>query len=150
MTEEIEPIIIGIGSGIVGGLVVLLLGHFLTKERDRSRDRETREEGAKSAVKERRRQLIGFLKAWRIEFSKKILEVGGFIRNGSAFAEGLPVFVSETEIMRDDFTGENRERFVAMAESIAGFRTQDVTYHTKYDELERAVDSLIAFLQAIE
>jgi hypothetical protein len=65
-----ETILGNIISGVVGGIAVSLVSHFLTKDRERRRDIEARKQIIDAGIASRKRDLIGFLAGWQSEFER--------------------------------------------------------------------------------
>jgi len=77
-----ETILGNIISGVVGGLVVALASHFLSKQRESRRDQEDREHSATTARQDRMRDFIAFMEQLSAEaVQKHFLSFGKFYEN---------------------------------------------------------------------
>lgn len=140
--QQLSQILIGIGSGIVGGLAVAIASHFLDKDRHHSRERAAEQ----AAAKERRLQFVGFLRAWRKEFDRKIMQIGGYSRDAGAFNHAIPTLIQEAEILRADLFGSEEKRFSELVSAISARDGGHFDNAERYDALLKDFDALVELL----
>lgn len=143
MSDELETMLIGIGSGMFGGLVVTLINHYLTKDRDRVRKCSELEDDAKYA----RLQFIAFLHRWRKEFDRLYLEVGGYTRDGNAFLNSVPEFIEAAAMICAELPETDRGAFQSLVSAIANRDGHHIQDQKRYKDLLAEVDALVAFLE---
>ena len=82
-----------VAASVVGALSGAFAAHKLTASREKS-----------SSKASRKREFLGFMRGWRVEFDRKYLEPGGFARKPSAFTDMVSSFVALADGLRDDFS----------------------------------------------
>ena len=121
---------------IGGAFAVGWFAHLLTSRREKA-----------SGKSKRRKQYLAFMRGWRVDFDRKYLEVGGFARRSNSFVDALPEFVSLSEELRHDFNGVARKEFESLVDAVASCGHADFNNTTRYAELLRKIDGLIAYIE---
>ena len=107
-----------------------------------------REHAAKSAIKQRRLEFLGFLKGWKIDFDRTYLEMGGYDRRPSSFTDVVPSFIQSAEFIRWDLKEDDRKRFDEMVSEISKYRGRDFDNGERYKHLCDSFDAFVAFIES--
>jgi len=105
-----------------------------------------REDQAKSAVNDRRRQFLAFMRSWRIEIGQTHLVPGGFTLEPSSFSDVVSSFVAQAELIREDFPAEMRKEFDALVSLVTRFTGGELNVRGGHERIQKSFDDLIAFV----
>jgi predicted membrane protein len=109
MRQQIYDVLIflikGLWIGVCVGLVIALVNHFLTKDREKQRVRDDREHAAEIAKEIRKRDFIGFLKSWRSEIASFQMGHGNIAIDvlRTTYTPKLPLFHAAVAKIEGDF-----------------------------------------------
>ena len=129
--NEVFPALVAIGAGLFGALFVGYVNHLLTKDRDRV-----------AGISTRRRGFLVSMQAWRGEITRPYSGADAIFQPKSVFLNGLVAFRAEAEMIRKDFTGCSRRRFIGLMDAVSECKAS-----TK-DEILKSVDDIISYVDA--
>ena len=135
--EELNPYIdIGrlVAAGIIGGLIGAFTTHKLTAFREQV-----------SGKRNRKRDFLAYMKQWRHEIDRWHMAECGRQRHTGEFYEGVSGFCVVAEMVRNDFSGNQRTRFDELTTTITS--NGKLEYGYKHDDLVKTIDEIIAIAE---
>jgi hypothetical protein len=136
--EEFEPyaeLARLIGVGLLSGLVVTFIGHRFSISRDK-----------KAGISGRKRELVIFMKTWRVEVDRRYLVVGGFEKRPSSFTELVSTFAGLAASVRGDMPNRETKQFDGLVSAIMSLNAGNFHTEQGHKDLLKAFDEMIAFI----
>lgn len=104
-----------------------------------------REHAAKSAIQDRRRDFLAYMKQWKHEIDRWHFVTGGRERRQMSFYDGVSGFCVVAEMIRSDFSGADKDRFVELVNALTYHGKLE--YGCKHEDLIKTIDELIAIAE---
>jgi hypothetical protein len=125
-----------VAAGIVGGLVATFAGHKLAQIRDSS-----------SGKSGRKREFLAYMKPWQHEIERLHLVTGGRERRQMSFYDGVSGFCVVAEMIGNDFTGKQKNRFAELVATVTEYGK--LNYGYKEADLKKAIDEMITIAEKV-
>ena len=125
-------------AGMAGGLLGAYVNDKLTKKRE-----------TQSGIVSRRREFLSFMRLWRIELENSFANAHIRIEGPDAFTETVSAFSSAAEMIRRDFSGNQRNKFEGLILAVTDCRNKHWdTHKERHQQLLNAVDGITAFVDS--